>query len=217
MMTNDSQTLAIRGLRFFGEMSASVSHEIKNVLAIINENAGLLQDMVAMSERGMALAPDRLAGLAQSIHRQVTRGDRIVKTMNRFAHSADHPTETVDVVEVIEFLSNLAARLIALKGAEPLLEVPSSPVTAVTNRFFLENLLWRCLCRAMEACPPDQAVAIAAETVEDTVRIRFHGLAGTALARSVATTSSEEAVVCRMLNAKIDTDETKGEIILVLF
>ena len=36
------------GLRFFGMMTASVSHEIKNVLAIINENAGLMSDLTQM-------------------------------------------------------------------------------------------------------------------------------------------------------------------------
>jgi hypothetical protein len=49
-MTDDSQAWPSR-VRFFGEISASISHEIKNVLAIINENAGLLQDMVMMMKR----------------------------------------------------------------------------------------------------------------------------------------------------------------------
>ena len=96
-MRDYSQAMAIEGVRFFGEMSASISHEIKNVLAIVNENAGLLQDMVMMIEKGMPLSPERLSGLARSIVRQVKRGDRIVKDMNRFAHSADHPAETVDI------------------------------------------------------------------------------------------------------------------------
>ena len=42
------------GLQFFGRMSASISHEIKNVLAIINENAGLLEDFSLMADRGGA-------------------------------------------------------------------------------------------------------------------------------------------------------------------
>ena len=40
------------GLQFFGKMTASISHEIKNVLAIINENAGLLEDLALMADRG---------------------------------------------------------------------------------------------------------------------------------------------------------------------
>ncbi|MGA6927645.1 MAG: hypothetical protein WBY88_18290, partial [Desulfosarcina sp.] len=70
-MTDEPQALAIEGVRFFGEMSASISHEIKNVLAIIHENAGLLQDLLMMSEKGLPLSSERLSRLAQSILRQV--------------------------------------------------------------------------------------------------------------------------------------------------
>ena len=34
------------GLRFFGKINSSISHEMRNVLAIINENAGLMKDLM---------------------------------------------------------------------------------------------------------------------------------------------------------------------------
>jgi hypothetical protein len=43
-MSAKLEIVAETGLQFFGKMTASISHEIKNVLAIINENAGLLED-----------------------------------------------------------------------------------------------------------------------------------------------------------------------------
>ena len=215
-MTDDSRALAIEGVRFFGEMSASISHEIKNVLAIINENAGLLQDMVMMIEKGMPLSPERLSGLAQSIIRQVNRGDRIVKGMNRFAHSADHPTETVDLGEVIQFISMLAARLIAMKGEAPRIDVPATPVTAVINRFFLEDLVWTCLCRAMDARAPDQTVGIVAEKIENIARIRFCGLKGDFLTREPGLPSPRETMVAGLLGIQLTADREKGEICLIL-
>ena len=215
-MKDDTKALAIEGVRFFGEMSASISHEIKNVLAIINENAGLLQDMLLMTEKGMPLSPERLSRLAQSIIRQVARGDRMVKGMNRFAHSADYPEETVDVGEVIHFISNLATRLITMKGDAPQIEVPATPVTAVTNRFFLENLVWACLCRAMDALAPDRTVCMVAEKIEDAARIRFCGLAGDSLAGGAGVPSPRETMVAGLLGAQLTTDGEKGEIGLIL-
>jgi len=215
-MTDDSQAMAIEGVRFFGEISASVSHEIKNVLAIINENAGLLQDMVMMIEKGMPLSPERLSKLAQSILRQVSRGDRIVKGMNQFAHSADHPTETVDIGEVIQFITMLASRLIAMRGDTPQVDVPTSAITAVTNRFFLEDLVWTCLCRAMDACAHDQKVCIVAERIEDTARIRFCGLAGDALSTGLGLPSPRETMVAGLLGVQLTADSQKGEIGLIL-
>ena len=70
-------------------MSASISHEIKNALAIINESAGLLEDFSLLAEKGRPIDPERLKLLAQSVLKQVQRADGLVKKMNRFAHSAD--------------------------------------------------------------------------------------------------------------------------------
>ena len=214
-MRDDSRDMAIEGARFFGEISASISHEIKNVLAIVNENAGLLQDMVMMIEKGRPLSPERLTGLAQSIVRQVNRGDRIVKDMNRFAHSADHPSETVDIGEVIDFISVVAARLIAMKGEPPKIDVPAAPVTAFTNRFFLEDLVWTCLCRAMDARAPDRAVSIVAEKTGDTPRIRFCGLAEDFPASGAGFPSPRETMVAGLLGVQLKADKEKGEIVLI--
>jgi C4-dicarboxylate-specific signal transduction histidine kinase len=215
-MTDDSRALAIEGVRFFGEISASISHEIKNVLAIINENAGLLQDMVMMAEKGRPLSPERLAGLARSIGRQVNRGDQIVKGMNRFAHSADHPEETVDIGEAIAFVAMLAARLIAMKGDAPTIEVPAAPIVAVTNRFFLEDLVWTSLCRAMDARAPDQTVCIIAEKAGNAPRIRFCGLSGDFLASNAGLPSPRETMVAALLGIQLKTDRDNGEIVLIL-
>jgi len=212
-MSDDSHALAVEGTRFFGEMTASISHEIKNVLAIVNENAGLLSDLVAMSTRGMPLAPERLAGLAQSISRQVARGDRIVKGMNRFAHSADHAEERVDVADTVAFMADLAARLIALRGAAVAIDRPMAPVTVTTNRFFLENLVWRCLCRVMQACPPDQdpAIAVAISAGEAGARIRFQGPSGPPAEEAHCPETCEQAL-CRLLGARLSADPSNNVI-----
>jgi C4-dicarboxylate-specific signal transduction histidine kinase len=215
-MTDDSRALAIEGVRFFGEVSASISHEIKNVLAIINENAGLLQDMIMMSEKGMPLSPERLTKISRSIASQVARGDRIVKSMNQFAHSADIPTEAVDVYAVVLFLSDLTARLIAMKGKPPQIGMPATPVTAVTNRFFLENLVWTCMYRALDAGSSDRPVSVKIEKIEDAVRIRFCGLAVDAFAGGTDFPSPRETLVAGILGAQLTADGEKGEIRLIL-
>ena len=58
-MPGNESVIGEEGLRFFGTMTASISHELKNALSIINEGAGLLEDLAAMSARGMALDPAR--------------------------------------------------------------------------------------------------------------------------------------------------------------
>lgn len=215
-MTDKQTVLAIEGVRFFGEMGASISHEIKNVLAIINENAGLLQDMLGMHEKGIPLSPERLSRLAQSIARQVTRGDGIVKGMNRFAHSADDPQEQVDVGELVQFISHLAGRLIGMQGPPPCIDTPEQPVTATTNRFFLGNLVWRCLRQAMDACPADKAVSIRVKKTDSLARIRFYGLDGMALDAIDGFPSAQDKAVAQLLKARLIIDNETCEICIIL-
>ena len=54
-MNNQWDIIGGEGLQFFGKMSASISHEIKNVLAIINENTGLIEDSDLTKEGDFAL------------------------------------------------------------------------------------------------------------------------------------------------------------------
>ena len=211
-MTDNHEVLAIEGVRFFGEMCASISHEIKNVLAIINENAGLLQDMLGMHEKGITLSPERLSRLAQSIARQVSRGDGIVKGMNRFAHSADNMNEQVDVDELVQFVTQLAGRLIGMKGRPPRVETSDEPLTVATNRFFLENLVWNCLCRAMDACPADATVSIRIEKTADFVRIRFCRLDRVALDQITGFPSYQESAVAQLLNGSLTVNNENAEI-----
>ncbi len=90
------------GLQFFGRMSASISHEIKNVLAIINENAGLLEDFSLMADRGVPIDPGRLKTMAEKVKRQISRADGIIKNMNRLAHSID---ETIKMMLCVHCVS----------------------------------------------------------------------------------------------------------------
>ena len=70
-------TIGESGLQFFGKVSASISHELKNVLAIINENAGLLEDLTLAAQRGKAIDPERLNRTAGNFLKQIHRAHNI--------------------------------------------------------------------------------------------------------------------------------------------
>ncbi len=129
-------------LAFFGTVTASISHEIKNRMAIINEQAGLLEDFVLMAERGTPIDMERIKRLSRSVRDQVRRGDEIIRNMNRFAHSVDTPLCTVGVKSLLELTARLVARTASLKGVR--LEVDdAAPETEITtDPFTLVNLIW---------------------------------------------------------------------------
>ncbi|MCJ7596564.1 MAG: sensor histidine kinase, partial [Desulfobacterales bacterium] len=85
-MTYRLDVIGEAGLQFFGKISASISHEIKNVMAIITESAGLMEDLTVLAEKGMPIDPQRLKTHAGKIMTQIRRADEIIKNMNRFSH-----------------------------------------------------------------------------------------------------------------------------------
>ncbi len=128
------------GLHFFGKVSASVSHEIKNVFAVINEGAGLIEDFTLMVQKGMPLEPDRLKRVAKSIQGQIQRGDGIIKNMNAFAHSTDQDVCDVELVEILSLAVALARRMADMQQVG--LEMgQSEPTTLRTSPFELMRLL----------------------------------------------------------------------------
>jgi signal transduction histidine kinase len=138
------------GLQFFGKMTASIAHEVKNVLAIINENAGLLNDFALLAQKGRPLDPERLENTAQNILRQISRADGIVKNMSAFAHSVDGMEKQVDFNELTRRIILLAGRLVSIRGISITLIPSEKAVMLNTNPFLLENLIWLTLAYAMD-------------------------------------------------------------------
>jgi len=63
-MSNTIDPLGEAGLQFYSKVSASISHEIKNSLAVLNESAGYLEDVSLMAKKGMDINMERLEALA---------------------------------------------------------------------------------------------------------------------------------------------------------
>ncbi|MEJ2223013.1 MAG: sensor histidine kinase, partial [Desulfobacterales bacterium] len=117
-MSTRLEIVAETGFQFFGKMTASISHEIKNVMAIINENAGLLEDLALLAERGAAIEPQRLINMSGTVMKQVGRADAILKNMNRLAHSIDESIKTIDLNNILELLVALSDRFASMRGVD---------------------------------------------------------------------------------------------------
>jgi signal transduction histidine kinase len=208
--------IAETGLQFFGRISASISHEIKNVLAIVNENAGLLEDLTLMADRGKPLDPARLKMMAAAVKKQVGRADGILKNMNRLAHSIDQTISTVDLDQTIELVIALTARFAAMRGVKVDLQLPASPLTISTAPFYLLNLLCLCLDLSMSASGDEKRVELVVEETENSVRIRFRRLAGLSEALLETFPSDREKILLAVLEAALTAEPEREEVVLRL-
>jgi signal transduction histidine kinase len=204
-MDNRADSAGRTGIQFFAKMSASISHDIKNVLAVINENAGLLDDFCLMAEKGKALDPVRLKRLAGDLKSQIRRGDQIITTLNKFAHSADGETMPVDLGELLELLSALSLRSASMRGVRLEVHPPAASMRVTTSPFMLLNLLWLCLDYAMAAAGSGKRIELWTEKSAAGAQFRFQGLDGISEVQ-VPFPSEPGNALCRALEARIGVD-----------
>lgn len=172
-MNSIQGSLKIEELQFFGKVSASVSHDFKNALAIINENAGLLQDIVFMAEKGVPLNPERIKSVAGKVRERVSMADNMVKFFNKFTHSPDNPVCEIDLGEYIEVLIELSRRSASKHGINILFDKPQVQTILTTSPFFLINLCWQCLEAAMASAGDSKEISVKIEETEKGIKVCY--------------------------------------------
>jgi len=132
------------GLAFFGRMCASISHEIKNCLAVINEQNGLHGDLLMLQKQGREFSPERIERINKTISDQVQRMDSIIKRLNRFAHSPENVVESIELGEMCAYVAELCKRFAANRGVVLACDAHGSVATKA-QPFLVTHLLVECL------------------------------------------------------------------------
>lgn len=121
---------------FFGKITAGITHEMKNVLAVIQESSGLMEDILDITENGTFPHKDKFIKSLDRIRGQIQRGIDITSRLNRFAHSPDHCPASLDLNEITQQMVLLASRFARLKNvvlesspSDPPLVIKSDPVS----------------------------------------------------------------------------------------
>jgi hypothetical protein len=157
-MTQLSQTESA----FFGRITAGVTHELKNVLAIINEASGLMQDLMALSKETPAYH-DRFQKALTSIKGQIQRGQSLIARLNQFAHTPDISVRTVDLFEAADHLVALSQRFATLKNVTLKIVPPPSteqPVQATINLIQLQMALFSAIECWLSLAAPGNKLSI---------------------------------------------------------
>jgi C4-dicarboxylate-specific signal transduction histidine kinase len=215
-MSYEWDILGEAGFQFFGKMSASISHEIKNALAIMNENAGLLEDYASMGEKGISVDLQRLKSLAGNVRNQIQRADEILRNMNRFAHSVDRAENAIEVGELLGLMTALAHRFATMRGVTLELKPPQKRVTITTNQFFLQHLIWLFLEFAMDKAGEDKFVELILEKEDSAVRIIFTGLIDLQPPTMDSFQTDAAKALLEAIGAKVSADSGKGELVVSL-
>ncbi|MGD2096804.1 MAG: hypothetical protein PVG35_04440 [Desulfobacterales bacterium] len=146
-------------LTFFGKVNASISHELKNSMAIISEAAGLLQDLTEMSVKGQKMEPEMLKSCSDDIIEEIQRSFTIIKQMNVFSHSVDDPVRTVNLLDLINLMAALS-KFLSFASKIRFDPIPEEGSVVLTCPFRLQNLIYQALIFAFKSVGPNGQIAV---------------------------------------------------------
>jgi C4-dicarboxylate-specific signal transduction histidine kinase len=147
-------------VEFFGKITAGSTHEMKNVLAIIRESSGLIEDLMALSREAPIPHREKFQKALATIKAQIQRGVEITDRLNRFAHSPDAEIARIDLAETSEQLITLARRFARLKNIALDTNPPKQPLAVVTRPIRLLMALFGCLECCLNAIPPGSRIVV---------------------------------------------------------
>lgn len=160
-------------LEFFGKITASISHELNNVLSIINEYSGLLDDLVFASERGKPLDETKIQKIAQNISEQIKRQRDIIKLLNKFAHRVDTPITKFNLNELVNDITRLTQRFASLRKVNLVSSLPDDDITLTNNPFALQHIIFLLFDMALEVSNPNDNISIHFQNDESYVIIEI--------------------------------------------
>lgn len=159
-------------VQVFAKICASISHEIKNTLSIINENAGLLDDFAQMAEEGSGVAVERVLAVTRTIAKQVDRSNIIMKNLNRFAHSTDSYLAHGNLQETLALMVTLTDRQAAMKNINITLQCPAD-IAFSSYLIVLESLIYLSLLSLFKVSRENSSLSIEVHNVAPDISISF--------------------------------------------
>lgn len=207
------EKICAEGLTFFGKTNRLISHELKNILAIISETLGLQDELMELSGgSGMGLTPDKLRSMSDSIIEEVERANTVIRCMNTFAHSVDEFIREVDLNEAV----SLAIQLVKLNPFSKTVKIEfleTGSHVIYTSLFFLENLLYHAIYFALSAAAPDKHIKVSLLADSDGAGVKISGIAPNGF-ESFPT--QETALLAKAIGAEISFDKSSGKFQIVL-
>lgn len=125
-------------LASIGRLASGVAHEINNPLAIINQKAGLIQDLLEINEE--TNTDPRLIPLSSDIINSVRRCSSITRRLLDFARHMEPSLESVNIEEVINQVTAFLRKEAQRKNIDIEINIKTSVPDFLTDKGSLQQI-----------------------------------------------------------------------------
>jgi len=145
-------------LASIGRLAAGVAHEINNPLAVINEKAGLMKDLMTME--GAVVDMKRFQGLTDGVLTCVERCRAITHRLLGFARRMDISIEVINLNEVLREVLSFLEREALNRNLVLHLELAEDLPSILSDRGQLQQVFLNILNNAFDAVKDGGQVTI---------------------------------------------------------
>ncbi len=172
MKASTEDLVRLRHLAFVGRVTASLSHEVKNTLAIIGESSGLMGDLIDYTPPPADWAPyPRVKMLLTTIGEQVQRSAELIKRLNRFAHSMDDEMAPLELNDLLKEITQLAQRFARLREVRLETAMASEPLNMRSDPFRIQQVVFHLIEVSLESAPKGTTVVVGSKRNESAAQV----------------------------------------------
>jgi len=160
-----------------GRMAASVAHEINNPLAIINEKAGLLKDIVTFDKDFPK--KEKSLGLLDSVEKSVERCSKVTHRLLGFSRRMDVHKEMIDLEHLLKEVVGFLAKEAEHRNISINYNIPEDVPAIESDRGQLQQVFLNIINNGIAAVKDGGAIDIAVESEDPgsvTVGIKDNGV-----------------------------------------
>jgi signal transduction histidine kinase len=157
---SDQRVEAERDLAFFGVVTTSMTHELANVILIIEQVAGLLDDLLETHREGRPVSCERLAVIQERLNRQTRRASALIQNLNRFAHGIDLRFREFDLIELVRSLLAVSGRFANSRGVTVRIHSQEEEISMRSDPFAVQQAVFAGLRRAFSICGPGNTIDV---------------------------------------------------------
>jgi len=125
-------------LAFMGRMAAGLSHEIRNLEAVLREKAGLIEDLFMMGEQAGSADVARIRSLTKEFQEDLNRVEAVTRDLSFLAHLPEKGSTDVGGEDLLAFALHRSQRTARSRGIRIETQVedrdvrlPAAPIDAL--------------------------------------------------------------------------------------
>jgi len=166
-------------LSSIGRLAAGVAHEVNNPLAIINEKAGLIKDLIEYTPNFEK--KEKYLGLVESILQSVNRCKTVTRRLLGFAKRMEVEVENIDLNDLLEEVLGFLEKEALYRNIEISMHLENDLPRIDSDRGQLQQVFLNILTNAMAAVEDEGQITISTwekdhETIAASVQDNGSGM-----------------------------------------